>query len=147
MTIKLRRWWEKGCSDLNRNEYIPYCTVGREYPTIGLPILTMPEPTNQDLKDLILSLDKKMEISLSELNRKLDVGLAEVRVEIAEVRGDIKRLETEIKSVETNLSFKLDGLSKRVENQEFVSRGATLALVGGLVTGMVKLLFFPDRLP
>jgi len=107
----------------------------------------MPEPTNQDLKDLILSLDKKMEISLSELNRKLDVGLAEVRVEIAEVRGDIKRLETEIKSVETNLSFKLDGLSKRVENQEFVSRGATLALVGGLVTGMVKLLFFPDRLP
>ncbi|GAB4218016.1 MAG: hypothetical protein OHK0012_24950 [Synechococcales cyanobacterium] len=105
----------------------------------------MSEPTNQDLKELILSLDKKMELSLSELNRKIDVGLAEVRVEIAEVRGEIKRLETEIRSVETNLSAKLDGLGKRVENQEFVSRGATLALVGGLVTGMV--LFFPDRLP
>jgi len=113
----------------------------------------MPDP-NQEIKDLILALDKKLELSLSELNRKIDVGLsevrveiAEVRIEIAEVRGDIKRLETEIKSVETNLSVKLDGLSKRVENQEFVSRGATLALVGGLVTGMVKLLFFPDRLP
>jgi len=125
----------------------------------------MSEPTNQDLKELILSLDKKMELSLSELNRKIDVGLTQVRVEIAEVRteiaevrgeikrveekltGEIKRLDTEIKSVEANLSAKLDGLGKRVENQEFVSRGATVALVGGLVTGMVKLLFFPDRLP
>jgi len=132
---------------------------------IGFKFFLMSEPTNQDLKELILSLDKKMELSLSELNRKIDVGLTQVRVEIAEVRteiaevrgeikrveekltGEIKRLDTEIKSVEANLSAKLDGLGKRVENQEFVSRGATVALVGGLVTGMVKLLFFPDRLP
>jgi len=143
---------------------------------IGFKFFLMSEPTNQDLKELILSLDKKMELSLSDLNRKIDVGLTQVRVEIAEVRteiaevrgeikrveekltgeitrvdekltGEIKRLDTEIKSVEVNLSAKLDGLGKRVENQEFVSRGATVALVGGLVTGMVKLLFFPDRLP
>jgi phage host-nuclease inhibitor protein Gam len=140
----------------------------------------MSEPTNQDLKELLLAFEKKVDLSLSdmnrrmevgfaELNRKIDVGLAEVRTEIAEVRGEIKRVEekltgeitrvdekltgeikrldTEIKSVEANLSAKLDGLGKRVENQEFVSRGATVALVGGLVTGMVKLLFFPDRLP
>jgi ferritin-like metal-binding protein YciE len=122
----------------------------------------MSEPTNQDLKELLLAFEKKVDLSLSdmnrrmevgfaELNRKIDVGLAEVRGEIKRVEekltGEINRLDTEIKSVEANLSAKLDGLGKRVENQEFVSRGATVALVGGLVTGMVKLLFFPDRLP
>jgi septal ring factor EnvC (AmiA/AmiB activator) len=129
----------------------------------------MSDPTNQDLKELILSLervifnlDKKMDLGFAELNRKIDVGLSEVRGEITRVEeklmgeitrveekltGEIKRLDTEIKSVEANLSAKLDGLGKRVENQEFVSRGATVALFGGLVTGMVKLLFFPDRLP
>jgi len=122
----------------------------------------MSEPTNQDLKELLLAFEKKVDLSLSdmnrrmevgfaELNRKIDVGLAEVRGEIKraeeKLTGEINRLDTEIKSVETNLSAKLDGLGKRVENQEFVSRGATVALVGGLVTGMVKLLFFPDRLP
>jgi len=129
----------------------------------------MSEPTNQEIKELLLAFEKKVDLSLSdmnrrmevgfaELNRKIDVGLAEVRGEITRVEekltGEIKRLDTEIKvvqvevkSVEANLSAKLDGLGKRVENQEFVSRGATVALVGGLVTGMVKLLFFPDRLP
>jgi cobalamin biosynthesis protein CobT len=129
----------------------------------------MSEPTNQEIKELLLAFEKKVDLSLSdmnrlmevgfaELNRKIDVGLSEVRGEITRVEekltGEIKRLDTEIKvvqvevkSVEANLSAKLDGLGKRVENQEFVSRGATVALVGGLVTGMVKLLFFPDRLP
>ena len=107
----------------------------------------MSEPTNQDLKDMILSIEKL----ILNLDKKIEVGLAEVRGEIKRVEekltGEINRLDTEIKSVEANLSAKLDGLGKRVENQEFVSRGATVALVGGLVTGMVKLLFFPDRLP
>ena len=107
----------------------------------------MSEPTNQDLKEMILSLERV----ILNLDKKMEVGFAEVRGEIKRVEekltGEIKRLDTEIKSVDANLSTKLDGLGKRVENQEFVSRGATVALVGGLVTGMVKLLFFPDRLP
>ncbi|GAB4217998.1 MAG: hypothetical protein OHK0012_24850 [Synechococcales cyanobacterium] len=101
----------------------------------------MADPTNQDLKDMILSLeklilnlDKKIDLGLTELNRKIDVGLAEVRVEIAEVRGEVKRLEE-----------KVDGLGKRLDNQEFINRGAILTLVGAVTTGLVKYLFFPDR--
>ncbi|MEN9271443.1 MAG: hypothetical protein Q6L49_11855, partial [Thermostichales cyanobacterium HHBFW_bins_127] len=76
--------------------------------------------------------------------------IAEVRGQVKQVEerlsGEIKRLDTELKSVETTLAAKLDGLTKRVDSQEFVNRGVIVALAGGLLTGLVKLLFFPDRL-
>jgi uncharacterized protein (DUF849 family) len=107
----------------------------------------MSEPTNQDLKELLLAFEKKVDLSLSdmnrrmevgfaELNRKIDVGLAEVRTEIAEVRGEIKRVEE-----------KVDGVAKRLDNQEFISRGAIVTFLGAILAAVTKYIFFSDRLP
>ena len=106
--------------------------IGEAFP-VSSP---MSEPTNQDLKEMILSLervilnlDKKMEVGFAELNRKIDVGLAEVR-------GEIKRVEE-----------KVDGVAKRLDNQEFISRGAIVTFLGAILAAVTKYIFFSDRLP
>jgi len=38
----------------------------------------------------------------------------------------------------------MDGIGKRLDNQEFISRGAIITLVGGVLTGLVKYLFFSN---
>jgi hypothetical protein len=77
----------------------------------------MNEITNQDLKDLILALDKKNELRFVEMGKKMEVGFAELK-------GEIKRV------VE-----KLIGIDKRLGNEEFIVRG-------GIVTAFVKQTFF-----
>jgi hypothetical protein len=126
----------------------------------------------QEIKDLILALDRKFETQLAALDRKLDVQLAaldkkldvqlgaldkkidiqflEVRSEIKEVRSAVKeveiKLKEEIRRIEEKLSEKMDGLGKRLDQQEFISRGAIVTLVAGITTGFIKYLFFliPD---
>ena len=91
----------------------------------------MSEPTNQELKELILSLDKKIDLKTSELEKKMEVGFESVR-------GEIKR-------VEEKLDAKIDGLDKRLSNEEVISRTAFIAVVGGVAAGLVKLFFFPGN--
>ncbi len=91
----------------------------------------MSEPTNQELKELILSLDKKIDLKTSELEKKMEVGFESVR-------GEIKR-------VEEKLEAKIDGLDKRLSNEEVISRTAFIAVVGGVAAGLVKLFFFPGN--
>ena len=98
----------------------------------------MSEPTNQELKELILNLDKDMR-----------VGFESVRGEIKRVEekleGGIKEVKGEIKRVEEKLEAKIDGLDKRVSNEEVISRTAFIAVVGGVAAGLVKLFFFPGN--
>jgi len=85
----------------------------------------MSEPTNQDLKDMILSIEKL----ILNLDKKIEVGLAEVR-------GEIKRVEE-----------KVDGVAKHLDNQEFISRGAIVTFLGAILAAVTKYIFFSDRLP
>ena len=109
----------------------------------------MSEPTNQELKELILSLDKKIDLKTSELEKKMEVGFESVRGEIKRVEekleGGIKEVKGEIKRVEEKLEAKIDGLDKRLSNEEVVSRTAFIAVVGGVAAGLVKLFFFPGN--
>ncbi|MEN9224619.1 MAG: hypothetical protein Q6L60_07030 [Thermostichus sp. HHBFW_bins_43] len=119
---------------------------------------------NQELKDLILALDKKLdgfdrkfeaqitelknEVRLvrTELEAKIDLSRSELEAKIdlsrseLEAKIDLGRSELEVKIAE--LSGKMDGYSKRLDQQEFVSRGAILALVVGVASGFIKYLFF-----
>ncbi len=114
----------------------------------------MNDPNFQELKDLIL-----------DLNRRMETGFSEFRAEFKEVRAEIKlveeRLTGRINQVEEKLTGrinhieekltgrinqldeKLTGIDKRVANEELVSRGVFIALVGGVVTGLTKFFFFP----
>ncbi|MEN9231687.1 MAG: hypothetical protein Q6L68_12345 [Thermostichus sp. DG02_5_bins_236] len=130
---------------------------------------------NQELKDLILALDKKLDgfdrkfetqitelktevrlvrteleakidLSRSELEAKIDLSRSELEAKIdlsrseLEAKIDLSRSELEVKIAE--LSAKMDGYGKRLDQQEFVSRGAILALVVGVASGFIKYLFF-----
>jgi hypothetical protein len=120
----------------------------------------MAEVTTQELKDLILTsfseldkridlglsaldnkidlkiseLDSKIDLRASELDKKIDIGLAHVATEIARLEGKIVALDT-----------KVDSIDRRIGNEEIVSRSlfiAVIAVIGGLVAGLVKFLFF-----
>ncbi|ACK71012.1 conserved hypothetical protein [Gloeothece citriformis PCC 7424] len=90
----------------------------------------MAEPTLQELKELILNLDKK-----------IDTGFIRLEGEIKRVE---EKLEGEIKRVEEKLEAKIDGLEKRLSNEETLSRTAFAALVVGALAGLIKYLFFPN---
>ncbi len=121
----------------------------------------MSESNFQELKELILDLNKRMELGFSEVGSEFN----QVRAEIKEVRAEIKlveeRLTGKIQQVEEKLTGrinqvdekltgkihqveeKLTGMDKRIANEELVSRGVFIALVGGAVTGLTKFFFFP----
>jgi hypothetical protein len=65
-----------------------------------------------------------MEVGFVETTKQIDVGLTEVK-------GEIKRLEE-----------KVEGIGKRLDQQEFISRSAVVGLIGGIGAGLVKYLFF-----
>lgn len=91
----------------------------------------MSEPTNQDLKELILSLEK----NILGLDKKMATGFIELKGEIKQVE---ERLNGEIKRVEE----KLNGIDKRLSNEKVISRSTFIAVMVGAITGMVKYLFF-----
>jgi hypothetical protein len=101
----------------------------------------MSEPTTQELKDLILgleklfiSLDKKMDIQFIEL--KSDIRSVEDRLS-GEIRSVEDRLTGEIKRLEE----KVGGIDKRLGNEEFISRGAITAVFVSVAAGVIKYLF------
>ena len=85
----------------------------------------MSEANFQELKELML-----------DLNKRVELGFSEVRAEIKLVE---ERLTGKINQVEERLM----GIDKRLANEELVSRGVFIALVGGVVTGLTKFFFFP----
>ncbi len=90
----------------------------------------------RELKELILGLDKKV-----------DVGFAKVDVGFAEVKGEFKRIDVELKRIEEKLDNKLDGYEKRLASAEFISRASVTAIFigfAGLVGGLAKLIFFSN---
>ncbi len=132
---------------------------------------------NQEIKDLILALDKKLE----GIDRKLEIQVTEIKSEIRLVKTDLEAkidltrndLESKIQSARNELeakidltrneleakidlsrsslevkiaelSGKMDGYSKRLDQQEFISRGAIVALVVGVASGFIKYLFFSN---
>ena len=76
--------------------------------------------------------------NLKETNQKLDA----LQSDVTDIKVGQVRLEAEIKRVEETLSIKMDGLSKRLDNQEFISRGVLVALIVTIIGGFAKLFGF-----
>ena len=107
----------------------------------------MSEPTLQELKELIVDISKQV----NGIDKKMEVGFAELKGEIKRLDGKIEQVETrlivDIKRVEDTLSAKFEGFDKRLANEETISRTAFGALMVAALAGLVKYLFFSgDRL-
>lgn len=72
-----------------------------------------------DLKEILTRIDSKLD--------KLTEDVTELKVGQAEIKGNIKALDT-----------KVEGLDKRVSNQEFTNRGVLIGLVVVILGGAAK---------
>jgi len=114
----------------------------------------MSEANFQELKELMLDLNKKMELGFSEVRGEFQQVRAEIKLVEDRLTGKInqveERLTGRVNQVEEKLTGrinqleeKLTGIDKRLANEELVSRGVFIALVGGVITGLTKFFFFP----
>ncbi len=94
----------------------------------------MTTPSDTDIRELTELISYRFE----QLDKKIEVGFAEVK-------GEIKRLDEKIEGQVARLEEKINGLDKRLSNEEVVSRTAFIAVVGGVAAGLVKLFFFPGN--
>jgi chromosome segregation ATPase len=81
---------------------------------------------------------EKIDRQFERLENKMDTRFAEVdqrlnKLEVgqAELSGDIKALEE-----------KVDGIGRRLDNQEFLNRGVAVAVLAALLAGSAKLFGF-----
>jgi septal ring factor EnvC (AmiA/AmiB activator) len=120
----------------------------------------MSDPTNQELKDLILGLEKKFEAQLLQVDNKIMQLDKKMDVQFAELKGEILRVEEKIQHVEDKLIVeikrgdeklsgeiklvdeRLNGMEKRIGNEEFISRSAFTVLFASAMAGLTKYLFF-----
>jgi len=103
----------------------------------------MSESNFQELKELILDLNKRMELGFSEVRSEIKEVRAEIKLVEERLTGKINQVEEKLTGRINQVEEKLTGMDKRLANEELVSRGVFIALVGGVVTGLTKFFFFP----
>jgi predicted nuclease with TOPRIM domain len=101
-----------------------------------------------DLKEYLVKFEQKLD------NLQKDVG--DVKVAIARLEGELKSgmkslegclkgesksLEGELKRDIKALDAKIDGISKRLDTQEFINRSVVVGVVLALIVGVVKWLY------
>jgi hypothetical protein len=111
----------------------------------------------RELKDLIQSLDRKMEAGFANVDRKMEAGFADVdrkfveidrKMELGFANVDLKlsKLEGRIDTIEAKFDERTKGFGLRLDGKELaqrnISAGLTVAIVGGLLLTLSKYLFF-----
>jgi hypothetical protein len=115
----------------------------------------MSDITNQDLKELILAMDKKFDqrfvevnLQFAEMDKKIEVGFTELKGEIkrveTELKGEISRVETHLTGEIKRIDQKFDAVDKRLIAEETWSRNVFVALIVTILTAGVKYFFFPS---
>jgi uncharacterized protein YgbK (DUF1537 family) len=72
----------------------------------------------------------------------LEEVLGDIKQSIKDVNQKLDNLQkdvTDIKIGQARLEEKVDGIGKRLENQEFISRGVLIALIVAILGGFAKL--------
>ena len=114
-------------------------------PTIETSLEKVLDQINQNLKET----NQKLDALQKDVT---DIKVGQVRLE-AELKGEIKaldeRLTGEVKALDERLTGEIKtlnanvtGMSKRLDNQEFVSRGVLVALIVAILGGLAKLFGF-----
>lgn len=74
-----------------------------------------------------VTIEQDLKEVLGEINQKLD-----------HLQGDV----TDLKVGQARLEEKVDGLGKRIDNQEFISRGVLIGLLVAVLGGLAKVFGF-----
>jgi hypothetical protein len=100
----------------------------------------------RELKDLIQSLDRKIEAGFADVDRKfvdierkMELGFANVDLKLSKLEGRIDTIEAKFDERTKRFGIRLDGKELAQRN---ISVGTTVAIVGGLLLTLSKYLFF-----
>lgn len=76
-----------------------------------------------------------LEEVLKEINQKLDSNQKQINQRFDKIDDRLGKLEVG----QARIEEKLDGVNKRLENQEFITRGVVVGLVLAFLAGFAKL--------
>lgn len=120
----------------------------------------IPTTLTYTLEEVLQRFEQRFERQFAEINQKMDKQFAEVNQKFAEVNEKMDRQVAEINQqfIEVNqklhkleigqvelsgelktLDQKIADIDKRLDNQEFINRGALVALIVALIGGTAKL--------
>ncbi len=86
-----------------------------------------------DLKEIFAKFDQRFD-RLEQRLERMEGSINDLKVSQAEIKGNIKALDE-----------KVNGIGKRLENQEFLNRGIATALIVALIAGTAKFFgIFPN---
>jgi len=97
---------------------------------------------NQRMDKQFAEVNQKMDRQFAEVNQKMDKQFAEVNQKFAEVNqkfAEVNQTLTDVKIGQADLFAKLDGIDKRLSNQEFFNRSFFLAVIAALLGVAAKL--------
>ncbi|MDJ0599717.1 MAG: hypothetical protein QNJ37_12855 [Crocosphaera sp.] len=83
-------------------------------------------------------LESKLESNKREFNQKLDTFQRDVNQKLDTLQKDV----TDLKVGQAKLEEKVEGLTKRLDYQEFINRGVVIGLIVALLGGLAKMLGF-----
>lgn len=90
-----------------------------------------PVTVTYSIEDLLKKIDEKLD--------KMDANSTK-RFEKVESKLDIIQKDvTDLKVGQARLEEKVDGLGKRLDNQEFINRGVLIGLIVALLGGLAKM--------
>ena len=84
---------------------------------------------------------------LKQLTDNLNNLGAEIRRELHEIKSNVEDIRKDIVDLKVStgkLEEKMDGIDTRLKNEETISRTAFGAIIGGVIIGAIKYLFFPS---
>lgn len=92
---------------------------------------SVPNPIQFDLKEILLDICH----SLAKLEGKID----KVAEDVSDLKTNLARAEAELKGEIKVLEEKVDGITKRVDTQEFINRGVLVGLILAILGGFAKI--------
>jgi chromosome segregation ATPase len=100
-----------------------------------------PITVTYSLEEVLARIEKKIDERFSEVSHKFD----EVNHKFDGVNHKLDDLQKDVNNLkvgQARLEEKVNGLGKRLENQEFISRGVLIALIVAILGGFAKLFGF-----
>jgi K+/H+ antiporter YhaU regulatory subunit KhtT len=79
------------------------------------------------------------------MSQSIEVNLADILNKIDQRLDRMEQSINDLKVGQARLEEKVDGLGKRLENQEFISRGVLVALIVAILGGFAKLFGFAGK--
>jgi peptidoglycan hydrolase CwlO-like protein len=121
----------------------------KEYQTMTQTPVTV----TYSLEEILGQINQKLDNQQKDINQKLDnlnqkvdnlqKDVTNIKVELAEVKGDIKTLDVKLTGQIKELEATVNGISKRLDTQEFINRSVVVGFVLAILAGLAKL-FFPN---